>query len=138
MLHSNVSRQVAFPHWLRAMRTAGHHPSCSTSTILASFLIISSLIIAFFICSIALVILHTVLCGHHHSSSRSSALTGVLVHLLLLSSRLRFDWNILLDLVILFRCLLCCDRRSRGRRRRRGAWAFYRRRAGRGVGRRCV
>ena len=27
MLHSNVSGQVVFPHWLRAMRTAGHHPS---------------------------------------------------------------------------------------------------------------
>ena len=27
MLHSNVSRQVVFPQRLRAMRTAGHHPS---------------------------------------------------------------------------------------------------------------
>ena len=27
MLHSNVPRQVVFPHRLRAMRTAGHHTS---------------------------------------------------------------------------------------------------------------
>ena len=27
VLHSNVPGQVAFPHWLRAMRTAGHLPS---------------------------------------------------------------------------------------------------------------
>merc|ERR1712032_1689033 len=93
--------------------------ACSTCSLLTPFCIISPLVIAFFICSIALIILHTVLCCHHHPSSRSSALTGILIHLLLLGGWLRLDWNILLDLVILFHCLLGCHRRSWGRRRKK-------------------
>ena len=71
-------------------------------------------------------------------TSCGSALTGILIHLLLLGGYwLRFDWNILLDLVVLFNSLLRRDDwRSRGGRR--GTWTFYRGCAGIGVGRRCV
>ena len=70
-------------------------------------------------------------------TSSSSSLVGILIDLLLLGGGLGLDWNILLDLVVLFNSLLRRDDwRSRGGRR--GTWTFYRGCAGIGVGRRCV
>merc|ERR1719239_1498747 len=133
-LHASRVEQLQADAALNLPLTTRCKPTCSSASLLTSFLVISPLVIAFFICSIALVILHTVLCCHHHPSSCSSALTGILVHLLLLGGWLRLDWNILLDLVIFFHCLLGGHWRSRGRRRR-GPWTFYGRCARRGVGR---